>query len=127
MADNKEKTKDTEKVAKAKPDAAEKAEKAAKSKAQGKKGAASNSDIKIAADGETRVSPKKTPRLKVKYDKEVIPQLMKEFTFKNAMQVPRLKKVVINCAIKEAVGNPKVLVCTILTFQVKVFTASYTI
>ena len=34
---------------------------------------------------------------------------MKEFQFGNSMQVPRLKKVTINCAVKEAVGNPKVL------------------
>ncbi|OFZ22331.1 MAG: 50S ribosomal protein L5 [Bdellovibrionales bacterium GWB1_55_8] len=34
---------------------------------------------------------------------------MKEFQFKNPMQVPRLSKVVINCAVKDAVANPKVL------------------
>ena len=35
--------------------------------------------------------------------------MMKEFQFKNPMQVPRLAKVVVNCAVKEAVANPKVL------------------
>ncbi|MCM2322046.1 MAG: 50S ribosomal protein L5 [Oligoflexia bacterium] len=35
--------------------------------------------------------------------------MMKEFQFKNPMQVPRLTKVTVNCAVKEAVGNPKVL------------------
>jgi large subunit ribosomal protein L5 len=34
---------------------------------------------------------------------------MKEFQFKNAMQVPRVTKIVINCAVKDAVANPKVL------------------
>ena len=65
--------------------------------------------MKIAAEGETKTSPSKPPRLKVFYQKNVVPALMKQFQFKNAMQVPRLKKVVINCAVKEAVGNPKVL------------------
>ena len=34
---------------------------------------------------------------------------MKQFQFGNSMEVPRLVKVTINCAVKEAVGNPKVL------------------
>ena len=41
--------------------------------------------------------------------KRPIPALMKEFQYKNPMQVPHLKKVVINCAVKDAVANPKVL------------------
>lgn len=75
----------------------------------GKRSDSSSSSIKIAAEGELRVSPSKTARLSVKYRKEVIPALMKEFQFKNPMQVPRLHKVVVNCAVKEAIGNPKVL------------------
>lgn len=65
--------------------------------------------MKIAGPGETKVSPSKTPRLQVHYQKNVIPALMKEFQFGNSMQVPRLTKVVVNCAVKEAVANPKVL------------------
>jgi len=34
---------------------------------------------------------------------------MKQYQFKNPMQVPRLAKVVVNCAVKDAVANPKVL------------------
>jgi large subunit ribosomal protein L5 len=34
---------------------------------------------------------------------------MKQFQYANAMEVPRLVKVTVNCAVKEAVGNPKVL------------------
>lgn len=76
-------------------------------KGKGKKDAAS--EVQIAAAGETRVSPGHTPRLQEMYHKQVVPALMKQFGFKNAMQVPRLTKVVINCAVKDAVGNPKVL------------------
>jgi len=34
---------------------------------------------------------------------------MKQFQYANSMEVPRLVKVTVNCAVKEAVGNPKVL------------------
>ena len=34
---------------------------------------------------------------------------MKEMNVKSRMEVPRLSKIVLNCAEKEAVGNPKVL------------------
>jgi large subunit ribosomal protein L5 len=90
---------------------AEKAAKAAKKPAEGKskKKDASASAVKIAAAGETKVSPSKTPRLEKLYREKAIPAMMKQFEFKNSMQVPRLKKVTVNCAVKEAVGNPKVL------------------
>ncbi|MBU6376210.1 MAG: 50S ribosomal protein L5 [Bdellovibrionales bacterium] len=63
----------------------------------------------MAAEGETKVSPSKTPRLKGLYNSKVVPSLMKQFQFGNSMEVPKLVKVTINCAVKEAVGNPKVL------------------
>jgi large subunit ribosomal protein L5 len=47
-------------------------------------------------------------RLKVKYQ-EVVPQLVKEFGYENVMQVPRLKMVVLNMGLGEAVQNPKAL------------------
>lgn len=65
--------------------------------------------VKIAKQGETRISPSGISRLSQRYKEKVIPALMKEFKFKNSMQVPKLSKIVINCAVKEAVGNPKVL------------------
>ncbi len=43
------------------------------------------------------------------YKKEVIPQLMKEFAYKSAMQVPKLSKIVLNTCISEAIQNIKVL------------------
>jgi len=96
-------------AAKAKTDAKKAAADAARAKAKKAKEEAAASAVKIAAAGETKVSPSKTPRLADHYEKKVIPALMKEFQFKNPMQVPRLSKVVINCAVKEAVANPKVL------------------
>jgi large subunit ribosomal protein L5 len=49
------------------------------------------------------------PRLRNFYKKEIVPALMKEFNLKNPMQVPRLKKVVVNMGLGEAVRDPKVL------------------
>ena len=48
-------------------------------------------------------------RLKDKYDKEVVPELMKKFGYKNVMQVPRLSKIVLNIGLGEAIQNPKAL------------------
>jgi large subunit ribosomal protein L5 len=48
-------------------------------------------------------------RMKEKYDKDTVPALMKEFSYKNPMQVPRLVKVVVNVGLGEAIQNPKLL------------------
>src|SRR3990170_4848166 len=47
--------------------------------------------------------------LKTRYQQEVVPLLMKEFTYRNAMQVPRLEKVVLNVGMGEATSNAKLL------------------
>jgi len=49
------------------------------------------------------------PRLKERYLKEIQPLLMKEFSYKNPMQVPRLSKVVLNVGMGEAITNVKLL------------------
>ena len=49
------------------------------------------------------------PRLKELYVKNVIPALEKEFGFKNANEVPKVSKVVINIGLSEAKENVKVL------------------
>lgn len=49
------------------------------------------------------------PRLLAKYRNEVLPALMKELKYKNAMQVPRVKKVVVNIGLGEALTNPRAL------------------
>jgi len=49
------------------------------------------------------------PQLKEYYEKEIVPQLMETFKYKNVMQVPRLKKVVLNMGLGEAIHNIKIL------------------
>ncbi len=49
------------------------------------------------------------PRLKDSYRKEVVPALMKEFGYRNVMEVPRLEKIVVNVGVGEALQNAKAL------------------
>ena len=49
------------------------------------------------------------PRLRNKYKDEIIPQLMKDFGFKNVMQVPKLERIVVNMGLGEAVQNAKLV------------------
>jgi large subunit ribosomal protein L5 len=46
-------------------------------------------------------------RLKERYQKEIVPALMKQLDLQNVMQVPRLQKVVVNIGMGEALDNPK--------------------
>jgi len=48
-------------------------------------------------------------RLKEIYIKEVIPQLMKKFGYRNVMEVPRLEKITLNMGLGEAIQNIKIL------------------
>src|SRR5690349_13989498 len=48
-------------------------------------------------------------RLKKRYDETIVPALMKEFGFKNKMQVPHIEKIVLNIGLGEAVQNVKLI------------------
>jgi large subunit ribosomal protein L5 len=48
-------------------------------------------------------------RLRDAYKDKVVPLLMKEFGYKNPMQVPRLEKITVNMGVGEAIQNIKVL------------------
>jgi len=52
-------------------------------------------------------------RLKTKYQDEVIPAMMKEFGYKNVMQVPKLAKITLNVGVGEATQNIKALDSTV--------------
>ena len=53
--------------------------------------------------------PQEPPRLRVRYNKEIVPALMKHFNYKNIMAVPKLEKIVINMGLGEAIANAKIL------------------
>ena len=46
-------------------------------------------------------------RLQQVYKKKVVPKLLKEFAYKNVMQVPRIKKITLNMGVGEAVADKK--------------------
>ncbi len=52
---------------------------------------------------------KYTPRLQTKYQKEVIPALMKKFEYKSIMQVPKLEKISLNRGVNGAVADKKLV------------------
>lgn len=55
------------------------------------------------------MSGQTVPRLKNFYNKELVSKLKSDLGIKNAMQVPNLKKIVINLGLGEAVQNPKAI------------------
>jgi large subunit ribosomal protein L5 len=48
-------------------------------------------------------------RLRERYQKQVLPALQKEFSYKNRMAVPRLEKIVVNMGVGEATQNAKLM------------------
>jgi large subunit ribosomal protein L5 len=49
------------------------------------------------------------PRLRRQYQEQVIPELVREFRYTNAMQVPRLEKIVVNIGLGEAIQNGRAI------------------
>ena len=58
-----------------------------------------------------------TSRLKIKYQDEVVKDMMEKFSYDSVMQVPRLEKVVINMGVGEAKDNPKALESAVKELQ----------
>ena len=60
------------------------------------------------AKGEVASAPKDyVARLKKLYRDDIVPKLVKEFGYKNALEVPRLDKIVLNMGVGEAVNDTK--------------------
>lgn len=58
---------------------------------------------------EAAALPAPKPRLETKYSEEVVKKLGEQFKYKNAMMVPKLKKISINVGVGEATQDPKLL------------------
>ena len=112
MADEKEKKE--KKEAKPKGEAKPKvpgADAKAKAKGEGKKSKGKGRDAGAAA-GPTIAEaepPARVPRIKEHYEKNVLPELVKRFSYKNPMQAPRLRKIVVNMGVGDALQNVKML------------------
>jgi len=48
-------------------------------------------------------------RLKERYQKTVVPELIEQFGYKNVMQTPKLEKIVINMGVGDAIGDPRMM------------------
>jgi large subunit ribosomal protein L5 len=78
-------------------------------KAKGKEGKGEKAEAKPVEVDDGPEVPAPPPRLREKYKAEIVPALMKRFGYTNTMQVPRLKKIVVNMGLGEAVSNPKII------------------
>ncbi len=50
-----------------------------------------------------------TPNLKKKFDDDIIPSLIKKMEYKSVMEVPRLKKIVLNQGVGKAIADKKLI------------------
>lgn len=55
------------------------------------------------------VSSPKPPTLQEFYHKQIVPQMMKKFALKNALQVPRLAKIVVNMGVGKGAEDIKIV------------------
>jgi large subunit ribosomal protein L5 len=62
-----------------------------------------------AAPGKAAAKGDKAARLVGIYKEQVVPALMKDFGYKNPMQVPKIEKVVVNMGLGEAISNNKLI------------------
>jgi len=106
MADEKEK-KEAKPKGEGKPKGDAKGGKA-EAKSKGKKGGGKEGGAAGPAIGEAE-PPARVPRLKEHYEKNVLPELMKRFSYANRMQAPKLKKIVVNMGVGDALQNIKLL------------------
>ena len=49
------------------------------------------------------------PRIKERYKADIIPAMMKKFSYKSVMQIPKLDKIVVNVGCGDARDNSKIL------------------
>jgi large subunit ribosomal protein L5 len=57
----------------------------------------------------TETTAREMPRLKSRYRSEIVPALTEQFTYGNAMLVPRVQKVVVNMGVGEAAKDSKLI------------------
>ncbi len=53
--------------------------------------------------------PTEKPRLRARYEADIVPALKDRFQFSSVMQVPRVEKISVNMGLGEAVRDPKIL------------------
>ena len=102
------KTEEKQTKAKGKP-APEKGAKGGKPAAGAPADKADKKKGKAAAAPAEPARPAAPPRLRDKYREAVVPALTKKFNYKNAMEIPKVTKVIVNMGLGQAVANPKLI------------------
>ena len=92
-----------------KPSAGKASEKKVKKEAVGQKKELRPESAPSGKAPKAHDEPKITPRLRETYRNQIVPALMKEFGYKNPMQVPKVERVVLNVGMGEAIQNVKLL------------------
>jgi large subunit ribosomal protein L5 len=72
---------------------------------KGKEEKVKDTSVQVQTEPEEKI----TPRLYEMYKQEIIPLLMKQFNYKNIMQVPKLHKITLNMGVGKATQDPKLL------------------
>ncbi len=70
------------------------------------RGAAAQAPV---VEAPVQAPPKVKARLLENYRNHIVPTMMQEFGYRNVMEVPRVKKVVLNVGLGEALTNPKAI------------------
>ena len=78
-------------------------------KAKKDKAAAAEAAPEAGAKAARPKGPSEPSRLRVRYSKEIVPALMKHFSYTNIMAVPKLEKIVLNMGLGEAIANAKLV------------------
>jgi large subunit ribosomal protein L5 len=78
-------------------------------KAKGADGAPDAAPAEKKAAPKEPQAPARPARLRERYARDVLPELMKEFGFRNPMQAPKLEKIVVNMGLGEAINNGKII------------------
>ena len=102
-------SKETKQPAEPKAEQEAKTAKAAKPEAKEAKPEAKEAATPREAREAKPARPAPVPRLQIHYRETVVKQLMQQFGYKTALQVPRIDKIVLNMGVGEAIADKKVM------------------
>ena len=84
-------------------------EQASESQSGNRSGRRQRGGDSASAVAEAEAAGPPTPRLKERFRNEIVAQMMREFSYSNPMEVPRLQKIVLNVGLGEALVNGRAM------------------
>jgi len=70
------------------------------------------------AQESNKFSSAEKPRLFVRYTEEIVPALIEEFQYRNALQAPKVQKIVLNIGLGESITNAKAIDAAVNDLQI---------